>query len=171
MYVEVPIDLLQMNPFTAIGTDGFLITAGTSEKFNTMTASWGSMGVLWGRNVIVLYVRKSRYTHQFLQEHEGFTVSFFPPHMKESLVWCGEHSGRDYDKAAQAKLDVTCLSAPNGAERVTFKQASLVFSCTKAASFAMDEGSFVLPQIQDFYKDGDLHTVYIGFVDSILSNQ
>lgn len=171
MYVEVPIDLLQMNPFTAIGTDGFLITAGTSETFNTMTASWGSMGVLWGRSVIILYVRKSRYTHQFLDQSEGFTISFFPPEMKDRLLWCGEHSGRDHDKVAETGFDISCISAPNGAERVTFKQATLVFSCTKAASFAMEERSFVLPQIKDFYKDGDLHTVYIGFVDSILSNQ
>ena len=171
MYVEVPIDLLQMNPFTAIGTDGFLITAGTSEKFNTMTASWGSMGFLWGRNIIILYVRKSRYTHQFLEESEGFTVSFFPPQMKEKLLWCGEHSGRDHDKVKETGLDVNYLSAPNGAERVTFKQASLVFSCTKAASFVLEEDSFLLPQIKEFYKDGEMHTVYIGFIDSILSNQ
>jgi len=171
MYVDVPIELLQMNPFTAIGTDGFLITAGTSEKYNTMTASWGSMGVLWGRNILTLYVRQSRYTHQFLEQNEGFTVSFFPPEMKERLLWCGRHSGRDHDKIAETGLKISCLRGPNGDERVTFKQASLVFSCTKAAVLPLVKESFLLPEIESFYQDGDFHTIYIGFIDSILSNQ
>jgi flavin reductase (DIM6/NTAB) family NADH-FMN oxidoreductase RutF len=171
MYVDVPIELLQMNPFTAIGTDGFLITAGTSEKYNTMVASWGAMGVLWGRNILTLYVRQSRYTHQFLEQNEGFTVSFFPPEMKERLLWCGRHSGRDYDKIAETGLKISCLRGPNGDERVTFKQASLVFSCTKAAVLPLVKESFLLPEIESFYQDGDFHTIYIGFIDSILSNQ
>ena len=171
MYVDVPIELLQMNPFTAIGTDGFLITAGTSEKYNTMIASWGSMGVLWGRNILTLYVRQSRYTHQFLEQNEGFTVSFFPPEMKERLLWCGRHSGRDHDKIAETGLKISCLRGPNGDERVTFKQASLVFSFTKAAVLPLVKESFLLPEIESFYQDGDFHTTYIGFIDSILSNQ
>ncbi|HBO35578.1 MAG TPA: flavoredoxin, partial [Sphaerochaeta sp.] len=154
-----------------IGTDGFLITAGTSEKYNTMVASWGSMGVLWGRNILTLYVRQSRYTHQFLEQNEGFTVSFFPPEMKERLLWCGRHSGRDHDKIAETGLKISCLRGPNGDERVTFKQASLVFSCTKAAVLPLVKESFLLPEIESFYQDGDFHTMYIGFIDSILSNQ
>ncbi|MGE4584620.1 MAG: flavin reductase family protein [Sphaerochaeta sp.] len=171
MYVEVPVEMLQMNPFTAIGTDGFLVTAGNAEKFNTMTASWGGMGVLWERNIIILFVRKSRYTHQFLESSDGFTVSFFPPGMRDHLVWCGQHSGREYDKVAETGLQVSYISSPKGAERVTFKQASLVFSCTKAVVMDFDEDMFQLPQIQEFYQEGDLHTVFIGFIDSILSNQ
>ncbi len=171
MYVEVPVDVLQMNPFTAIGTDGFLITAGSAEKFNTMTASWGSMGVLWGRNILTLYVRKSRFTHQFLDEQDGFTVSFFPKEMKDRLLWCGQHSGRDFDKVAKTGLVPACISSPSGGERVTFKQASLVFSCTKAACFDLESSAFLKSEVKEFYHDGDLHTVYIGFIDSILSNQ
>ncbi len=171
MYVEVPIEVLQMNPFTAIGTDGFLITAGTTEKFNTMTASWGSMGVLWGRNIVLLYVRKSRYTHEFLDQSEGFTISFFPEDMKDRLLWCGKHSGRNHDKIAETGLQVAYIPSPLGGERVTFKQATLVFSCTKAAVLELDKGSFLLPEIERFYQTDDYHTVYIGFIDSILSNQ
>lgn len=171
MYVDVPIELLQMNPFTAIGNDSFLITAGKADDFNTMTASWGSMGVLWGRNILTLYVRGSRYTHQFLDSNEGFTVSFFPPEMKERLLWCGQHSGRDHDKITETGLKISCINGPSGSERVTFKQASLVFSCTKAAALLLSEKSFLLPQIDSFYHDGDFHTMYIGFIDSILSNQ
>ncbi len=171
MYVDVPVEVLQMNPFTAIGTDGFLVTAGTPEHFNTMTASWGTMGVLWGRNVVVLYVRKSRYTHQFLDESDGFTVSFFPPEMKEKLLWCGAHSGREYDKVSITGLQPTFIPSVKGGERVNFKEALLVFSCTKAATMDMQSDQFLLDEIKEFYQGGDLHTVYIGFVDNILSNQ
>ncbi len=171
MYVEVPVEVLQMNPFTAIGKDSFLITAGTPDKYNTMTASWGSMGVLWGRNIVTLYVRKSRYTHQLLEENDGFTVSFFPPDMKKQLLWCGSHSGRDFDKVKETGLQPTFISSPRGPERVTFKAATLVFSCTKAACYDLDNSHFLLNQINDFYLDGDFHTVYIGFIDSILSSQ
>ncbi len=171
MYVDVPVEVLQMNPFTAIGTDGFLVTAGTPEHFNTMTASWGSMGVLWGRNVVLLYVRKSRYTHQFLDESDGFTISFFPAEMKEKLLYCGAHSGRECDKVGETGLQPSFIPSPKGGERVTFKEASLVFSCTKAAALDMQDDHFLLAEIKEFYQSGDLHTVYIGFIDSILSNQ
>lgn len=171
MYVDVPIDVLQMNPFTAIGKDGFLITAGTPEKYNTMTASWGSMGVLWNRNIVTIYVRESRYTHQFLENVEGFTLSFFGPEMKESLMWCGQHSGRDEDKIVATGLQPQFIRSPKGPDRVTFKQATLVFSCTKASVMQIKPEQFLVDEIGIHYHDPDYHTVYIGFIDNILSNQ
>lgn len=171
MFCDVAVEFLEMNPFTAIGEDTFLITAGTAEHFNTMNASWGSIGVIWGRNALTIYVRESRYTHSFLDKCDGFTVSFFPPEYKEKLRWCGEHSGRDYDKVAETGLKPTYITGPKGDERVTFKQASLVFSCTKAAVLPLPKESFLLEGIQDNYPGGDYHTIYIGFIDSILSNQ
>ena len=171
MYVEVTADVLEMNPFTAIGKDGFLITAGRADSFNTMTASWGSMGVLWGRNIVTLYVKASRHTHKFLEESEGFTCSFLEPEMKDTLLWCGQHSGRDGDKVAATGLIPEYISTGTGAERVTFKQASLVLSCTKASVMQVDASQFVLPELVKRYKDGDFHSVYIGFIDKVLAKQ
>ena len=171
MYVEVTADVLEMNPFTAIGKDGFLITAGSTENFNIMTASWGSMGVLWGRNIVTLYVKASRYTHKFLEESEGFTCSFLEPGMKDTLQWCGQHSGRENDKIAATGLVPEYILSPTGAERITFKQASLVLSCTKVSVMQMEKSHLVVPELQNRYKDGDYHTVYIGFIDKVLANQ
>jgi flavin reductase (DIM6/NTAB) family NADH-FMN oxidoreductase RutF len=171
MYVEVPVENLTLNPFTAIGSDGFLITAGSPDRYNTMTATWGSMGVLWRRNTVTLYVRSSRYTRTFLERSEGFTISFLPPEMKDVLTWCGKHSGREWDKAKETGLKPAYIAAPGGGERVAFKQASLVFSCTKAAVLPLQKGSFVAQGLEFFYEDDDYHTIYIGFVDSILANQ
>ncbi len=171
MYIEVAADILEMNPFTAIGKDGFLITAGSPDSFNTMTASWGSMGVLWGRNIVTLYVKASRHTHNFLEESEGFTCSFLESEMTDTLLWCGQHSGRDGDKVAATGLIPEFIPSGAGAERVTFKQASLVLSCTKAAVMQVDASHLVLPDLQKRYKDGDFHTVYIGFIDKVLAKQ
>jgi flavin reductase (DIM6/NTAB) family NADH-FMN oxidoreductase RutF len=171
MYVEVPIEHLQINPFTAIGGDKILITAGTPDNFNFMTASWGAMGVLWERNTVTVYVRTSRHTRTFLEASEGFTISFLPPEMKDVLIWCGEHSGRAVDKLKESGLKPTFIPAPSGGERVAFKQATLIFSCTKAAAVPLNADVFLLDGIKDFYQGGDYHTQYIGFVDSILTNQ
>ena len=171
MYVEVAADILEMNPFTAIGKDGFLITAGSPDNFNTMTASWGSMGVLWGRNIVTLYVKASRHTHKFLEESEGFTCSFLEPEMEDTLQWCGQHSGRDNDKIAATGLIPEFIPTDSGVDRVTFKQASLVLSCTKVSVMQVDASQFVIPELVERYKDGDFHSVYIGFVDKVLANQ
>jgi flavin reductase (DIM6/NTAB) family NADH-FMN oxidoreductase RutF len=171
MFAEVSAEVLEINPFTAIGNDGFLLTSGTIDQYNTMTASWGTMGVLWGRNVLVAYVRKSRYTHQFMEGSNGFTCSFFGPEMKETLLWCGQHSGRETDKVFESGLKSVRIASPDGIDRVTFSQAKLVFSCTKASVMETDRSQFVLPEIQQHYRDGDYHTVYIGFIDTILANQ
>ncbi|AEV29140.1 conserved protein of DIM6/NTAB family [Sphaerochaeta pleomorpha str. Grapes] len=171
MFAEVSADVLEFNPFSAIGNDGFLLTAGTTDNYNTMTASWGTMGVLWGRNVIVAYVRKSRYTHQFLDKVKGFTCSFFGPEMKEALLWCGQHSGRESDKVFDSGLKPVPIPSPDGVDRITFKQAKMVFSCTKASVMEIEKKQFVLPEIQNHYRGGDYHTVYIGFIDTILMNQ
>ncbi|MDT4762542.1 flavin reductase family protein [Sphaerochaeta sp. PS] len=171
MYVEVAADVLEMNPFTAIGKDGFLITAGSPEHFNVMTASWGAMGVLWGRNMVTVFVRGSRHTHKFLEESDGFTCSFLGSDMKDTLLWCGQHSGRDGDKIAATGLQPDYIPTDSGPDRVTFRQASLVFSCTKASVMQIEKSQFVLPEIEEHYGDEDYHTVYVGFIDKILANQ
>ena len=61
---EIKIEELQFNPFTKIGKEWLLITAGDEEKHNTMTASWGGVGVLWGKNVVTTYIRPQRYTKE-----------------------------------------------------------------------------------------------------------
>ena len=64
---KVDVKSLKLNPFTAIGEDWLLLTAGNKDNANTMTASWGGMGVLWGKNVVTVYVRPQRFTYQFME--------------------------------------------------------------------------------------------------------
>ena len=87
-FKEIPLTDLQFNPFTKIGSEWMLITAGNEKKFNTMTASWGGMGVLWGKNVVTTYIRPQRYTKEFVDANDTFTLSFYGPQYKEALNFC-----------------------------------------------------------------------------------
>jgi flavin reductase (DIM6/NTAB) family NADH-FMN oxidoreductase RutF len=75
-FVNVEPAKLPGNPIERIGTDWMLITAGTPERFNTMTASWGSIGVMWFKPVCFCFIRPQRYTLEFMEQHHAFTLSF-----------------------------------------------------------------------------------------------
>ena len=104
---EGKIEELQFNPFTKIGKEWLLITAGDEKKHNTMTASWGGVGVLWGKNVVTTYIRPQRYTKEFVDAQDVFTITFFGENCREALALCGKVSGRDGDKIKEAGYDVT----------------------------------------------------------------
>ena len=101
---KIEISQVEMNPFTSIGQDCFLLSAGDENGWNTMTAGWGGMGYMWGRPCCVVFVGESRYTLSFMYKFDSFSVSFFPPEKKSVLSFCGSHSGRDTDKAKGADL-------------------------------------------------------------------
>ena len=76
-FTEVPVTDLRDNPFRLVGREWMLITAGTLDAFNTMTASWGALGHLWERDVAICYVRPQRYTCGFMERSSVYTLSFF----------------------------------------------------------------------------------------------
>ena len=85
------------NVFSLIDEDWMLITAGTAERCNTMTASWGGLGVLWRKNVATVYIRPQRYTFEFVEREDYFTLSFFGGDYRPQLALCGSKSGREVD--------------------------------------------------------------------------
>lgn len=103
-FKEISIDTLKINPFHKISKEWMLITAGDEKKSNTMTASWGGVGIMWGKNVATAYIRPQRYTKEFVDNSEYFTLSFLPEEKREALNVCGRVSGRDVeDKWAEAR--------------------------------------------------------------------
>ena len=94
---EIKPEELNVNPFTAIGKEWMLITAGDETHCNTMTASWGGMGVIWGRPSVTAYIRQTRYTKEFVDQGEYFTITFFDEAYRKALNLCGTVSGRDGD--------------------------------------------------------------------------
>ena len=98
MWKKIDPKQLEQNVFSMIGDQWMLVTAGTAETCNTMTASWGGLGILWNKPVATAYIRPQRYTKQFMDENEYFTLSFFGEEYRQQLALCGSKSGRDVDK-------------------------------------------------------------------------
>ena len=157
MFQNVDPKTLDLNPFAAVGSQWMLITAGTAEHCNTMTASWGGLGVLWGAPMATAYIRPQRYTKQFVDENEYFTLSFFPESFRPQLNLCGTKSGRDMDKVKECGFTVT--AGEGGAPY--FEQAELVLVCRKRMAMPMDPAA--MPQdVKDKWYKGDYHTMYWG---------
>jgi flavin reductase (DIM6/NTAB) family NADH-FMN oxidoreductase RutF len=111
-FLTIKPDQITDNVFKLIGSDWMLITAGTLHEFNTMTASWGGMGVLWNKNVCWCVIRPHRYTYRFTEDADRFTLSFFEEEHRGILKFCGTRSGRDVDKLAATGL--RCFSSKRG---------------------------------------------------------
>ena len=155
---------LDKNVFSAIGDQWMLITAGTAERCNTMTASWGGLGVMWGAPAATCYIRPQRYTKEFVDREEYFTLAFFGEEYRPALSLCGSKSGRDVDKVKECGF--TVKSAACGAPY--FEEAGLVLVCRKR--FAQDMDPENMPrEIKDkWYPQRDYHTLYIGEIVEVL---
>ncbi len=88
-FIELDPSEITGNVFDRIGKEWMLITAGKPEKYNTMTASWGGLGVLWNANVSFAFVRPSRYTFEFLEREKYYTLSFLGLSQRRALQICG----------------------------------------------------------------------------------
>ena len=149
---------LDKNVFSAIGGQWMLITAGTASQCNTMTASWGGLGVMWGAPAATCYIRPQRYTKEFVDREDYFTLSFFGEEHRKALQLCGSKSGREVDKVKECGF--TVQAAECGAPY--FQEAELVLVCRKRFAQPMDPDN--MPQeIKDrWYPQKDYHTMYIG---------
>lgn len=163
-FEKVDINTLSDNFFRRIGSDWMLITAGDSEKCNTMTASWGGTGVLWSKNVVFAFIRQSRYTLEFVNSKDYFSLSFFGGRYRKELTFCGQHSGRDVDK-----LRETGFTPVFDAEAPYMEQAEMVLICRKLYRQTTDESCFLDKSlIKSWYPDGDRHEVFVAEIISVL---
>lgn len=149
--------------FETFDKDWALLTAGALSRFNTMTISWGGLGTLWGLPAATVYVRPSRYTHQFMEAGDFFTVSFYPEAYRKDLGLLGSKSGRDGDKVA-----LTSLTPKAARETVTFEQAEQTLLCRKIYRQDMDPEMIPDAVKKLHYPDRCYHTIYIGQVLEIL---
>lgn len=166
MFLKIDPKALNFNVFSAIGEQWMLITAGSKERCNTMTASWGGLGVLWGTPMATVYIRPQRYTKQFVDENEYFTLCFFSQDYRPQLSLCGTKSGREVDKVKACGFTVA-----EGAEGAPyFEQAELVLVCRKRMAMPMDPAA--MPEdVKEKWYQGDYHTMYWGEVVEALVRQ
>lgn len=157
-------ELLRKNPFQLIGKDWMLITAGNEDKVNTMTASWGGLGVMYGKNVAYIVIRPNRYTKEFVDQEETFSLSFFDKGYRKTLNYLGTVSGRNEDKIAKSKLTVVRYE-----DTPYFDEAKLVFICKKLFKQPLNTDGLVNDQLkQTWYRAGDYHTLYIAEITAVL---
>ena len=162
MFQSIDPKQLQENVFSLIGDQWTLITAGTPDHCNTMTASWGGVGVLWNANVTFSFVRPSRYTYTFMEQEKYYTLSFFGADCRRALQLCGSKSGRDIDKVAETGL-TPVFDAP-----AYFAEAELVLVCRKLYTQDLDTDRLLDPALMANYKDGDVHRMYVGEITKVL---
>jgi flavin reductase (DIM6/NTAB) family NADH-FMN oxidoreductase RutF len=163
-FVEIKPEELDKSPFKLLGTDWMLITAEKDNKVNTMTASWGGLGIMWGKNVASVVLRPQRYTKQFVDNSDTFSLTFFDKSYKKQLGYLGTVSGRDEDKISKANLTIQ-----HNEETPYFEEAELVIICRKLYAQDIKPESFISKEIEEkWYPEKDYHTLYIAEVEKIL---
>jgi len=143
-----------------------VLTAGSfvENSFNAMTVAWGSLGTMWSKPFAQVVVRPSRYTREFMEQYDTFTLSAFPQAQRKAVQLLGTKSGRDGDKIAEAGLTpvaATTVAAP------CFAEAELVIECRKMYWQDMDSANFLDPAIEKNYAQKDYHRIYFGEVVAI----
>lgn len=159
MLKQVDVNTLNPNVFDAIGKQWMLVTAGDRSACNTMTASWGGLGILWNKRVATAYIRPQRYTKTFLDAQDCFTLSFLPEQYRKALAYCGSHSGKEVDKWAASGL--TPAFTDSGVPYVS--EAELVLVVRKQLCQRMDPACILDAKVlEKDYPNGDYHDIYIG---------
>lgn len=165
--MEIKHEALSQNPFKLIGSDWMLITAEKDGKVNTMTASWGGFGVMWGKNVAFIALRPQRYTKQFVDGSDTFSLTFFDTPYKSTLEYLGKVSGRDEDKISKSGLTVE-----HAGRTPYFAEANLVILCKKLYTHDINPANLLDNEIADTaYPNKDYHTLYIAEIEKVLARE
>ena len=167
-FIKTPLAQLNIDPFGAIGQDWMLITAAKPDgTANTMTASWGGLGVLWGQDVALVFIRPQRYTKEFIDSTDHFSLTFFDG-QKKALSLLGSVSGRERDKITESGLHLTDI---NGVP--TFTEARVTLICEKLYADTIKPECFLPTGTENdakWYPNKDYHILYIAKIQDAYIN-
>lgn len=157
----IPVERLVLKPQHLWDEQHLLLTSGDFARgtYNAMTVGWGSFGVMWGMPFVQVVVRPVRYTYEFMERYDTFTVCAFPGRYSEALELLGSKSGRDGDKIAEAGLN------PIASARVaapSYAQAELALECRKIYWDDVEPARFLDGRIDKKYPQKDYHRIYYG---------
>ena len=133
-----------------------LLTAGKTDNFNSMTISWGGLGTLWNKPVATVYVRTSRYTHDFMDTNDYFSISFYPEKYRKTLGVLGSKSGRDMDK-----MRASGLTPKKTGETISFEEAETTIICRKLFKQSLEVSKMREDVIKDLDTGQASHDMYI----------
>ena len=163
MFQKVDMDQLEFNPFNMIGKDWMLVTAGNEEKANTMTASWGGVGVMWGKNVAFVFIRDSRFTKEFIDREGTFSLSFPSEKYRKEMKFLGAVSGRDEDKIKEAGVHVGYM---DGIPYID--EGSMIMTCRVMSQTPIKKEDYIDGSIDGtWYASGDYHKMYIAEITGV----
>ena len=150
-------------PHGLIADQWLLLSSGdfSAGKFNAMTICWGSLGYMWDMPFAQVVVRPTRFTYEFMNRYDTFTLCVFPEDHRADLQHLGTVSGRDGDKFVGTKLTpiaATAVAAP------AYAEAELVIECRKVYWQDYDPSHFLDPRILGKYSGADFHRVFFGEV-------
>lgn len=149
---------LQENVFTMIGKQWLLVCGEKDGKVNAMTASWGGIGVLWNKNVVTVYIRPQRYTKEFIDHADTFSIMVLPEDRRKEMNYMGTVSGRDEDKMQHCNFHVDhILNTPYVTE------AAYTIICKKLYVQPMEDTCFIDKEVaHKNYLNKDYHVMYVG---------
>lgn len=150
------------NAESLIGDVWMLLTLRDGEKVNAMTASWGSLGILWNKPVLTCFVRPQRHTYSLMEKEERFSVAFMPEAHRDALRLCGSKSGRDMDKLEASGLTSDKL---DGVDVIC--EADTLIICKKLYVGDLEESGFVCPELLSNYKNNDFHRFYVCEIERV----
>jgi flavin reductase (DIM6/NTAB) family NADH-FMN oxidoreductase RutF len=163
-FKEIKPEELNKSTFKLIGKDWMLVTAENDDKVNTMTASWGGFGVMFNKNVVYIVIRPQRYTKEFVDSSDTFSLTFFDESFRKQLSYLGTISGKDEDKISKSNLTIQHES-----NTPYFEEANTVIICKKIYAQDFKPECFISSELeQKVYPEKDYHTFYIAEVEKIL---
>lgn len=167
---SIPIDSFTSNPFQLFDKQWFVLTCGdfAARKYNCMTISWGSLGIMWNKPFAQVVVRPTRFTYGFINEFDSFTLCTFADKYRSAMNLLGSKSGRDGDKIKDSGLTPIAsklVAAPS------FHEARLVLECRKMYWQDFDPHHFLAADIENKYPNKDYHRSLFGEVLAIFGTE
>lgn len=153
------------NLIDIIGREWMLVTAGTPDHFNAMTANWGEVGFLWNKPVVTIFIRPERYTFEFIEKNDYFTLSFLGEQNREIHKICGSKSGRDIDKIKETGLHPSVTELGN----VIYAESRLSIECRKLYKDVIRKENFLDTSIFEkwYTVSGNPHYMYVAEVVNV----
>lgn len=162
-YTRISPNQIPGNIIKMLSDDWMLITAGSPQAFNMMTASWGGLGTLYGKPVAFCFINPARHTYQIMEKDDTYTLTFYTEAYRDALKYCGTHSGKNEDKVKGSGL--TPVTTPGGAQ--AFSQAWLIIECRKLISQSLNTGAITDDAIRNKWSKGEPHKMYIGEIVNV----
>ena len=138
-----------------------LLVSGNDNNPNIMTVGWSTIGMMWGKPVIAVPVRLSRYSHGLMDENSEFTMCFPKQgELEDEVKICGSKSGRDTDKVKETGLNII---ASNKVKIGNIAECNIIVECRKVAKVNMPQDTLVDKSLIDYwYPNGNPHTIFYG---------